>query len=104
MIIKYYADIDDDAIKNNLKRITNQIYKLLPNREEGSDWEKPLSTLIEELAGMDRLLINQHENLFALHCKLEGLFTLVEEEDFFLYIRTIFECLGLMNSLIKSCQ
>ena len=104
MIIKYYADIDDDAIKNNLKRITNQIYKLLPNREEGSDWEKPLSTLIEELAGMNRLLINQHENLFALLCKLEGLFTLVEEEDFFLYRRTIFECLGLMNSLIKSCQ
>lgn len=104
MIIKYYADIDDDAIKNNLKRITNQIYKLLPNREEGSDWEKPLSTLIEELAGMDRLLETYHEDLFALLCKLEGLFTLVEEEDFFLYRRTIFECLGLMNSLIKSCQ
>ena len=33
MIIKYYADIDAAAIQNNLKRITNQIYKLLPNRE-----------------------------------------------------------------------
>ena len=104
MIIKYYADIDAAAIQNNLKRITNQIYKLLPNREEGSDWEKPLLTLIEELAGMDRLLEAYHEDLFALLCKLEGLFTLTEEDDFFLYRRTIFECLGLMNSLIKSCQ
>lgn len=104
MILKYYADIDNSAIVNNLKRITNQIYKLLPNREEGSDWEKPLSTLIEELAGMDRLLIDQHEDLFSLLCKLEGLFTLTEENDFFLYRRTIFECLGLMNNLIKSCQ
>lgn len=104
MIIKYYADIDAAAIQNNLKRITNQIYKLLPNREEGSDWEKPLSTLIEELAGMDRLLEAYHEDLFALLCKLEGLFILTEEDDFFLYRRTIFECLGLMNSLIKSCQ
>lgn len=104
MIIKYYADIDAAAIQNNLKRITNQIYKLLPNREEGSDWEKPLLTLIEELAGMDRLLEDYHEELFALLCKLEGLFTLVEEDDFFLYRRTIFECLGLMNNLIKSCQ
>lgn len=104
MIIKYYADIDAAAIQNNLKRITNQIYKLLPNREEGSDWEKPLSTLIEELAGMDRLLEAYHEDLFALLCKLEGLFTLTKEDDFFLYRRTIFECLGLMNSLIKSCQ
>ena len=42
MIIKYYADNDAAAIQNNLMRITNQIYKLLPNREEGSDWEKPL--------------------------------------------------------------
>lgn len=104
MIIKYYADIEDGAVVNNLKRITNQIYKLLPNREEGSDWQKPLLTLIEELAGMDRLLIDQHENLFSLLCKLEGLFTLTEEDDFFLYRRTIFECLGLMNTLIKSCQ
>ena len=104
MIIKYYADIDRVAIQNNLKRITNQIYKLLPNREEGSDWEKPLSTLMEELAGMDRLLEAYHEDLFALLCKLEGLFTLTKEDDFFLYRRTIFECLGLMNSLIKSCQ
>ena len=104
MIIKYYADIDAAAIQNNLKRITNQIYKLLPNREEGSDWEKPLSTLIEELAGMDRLLEDYHEDLFALLCKLEGLFTLVKEDDFFLYRRTIFECLGLINNLIKSCQ
>ena len=104
MIIKYYADIEDGAVVNNLKRITNQIYKLLPNREEGSDWQKPLLTLIEELAGMDRLLIDQHENLFSLLCKLEGLFTLTEEDDFFLYRRTIFECLGLMNILIKTCQ
>ena len=104
MIIKYDAKIKDDSIKINLQRITNQIYKLLPNREEGIDWEKPLSTLIEELAGMDSLLIDQHDILFPLLCKLEGLLTLTLEQDFFLYRRTIFECLGLMNDLIKSCQ
>ena len=35
MKMKYDLDIDIDIIKNNLKRITNQIYKLLPMREEG---------------------------------------------------------------------
>ena len=104
MIIKYNADIEEEAIDTSLKKLTNQIYKLLPNREEAVDWEKPLETILEELAGMDRLLIDQHENLFSLLCKLEGLFTLTEEDDFFLYRRTIFECLGLMNTLIKSCQ
>ena len=37
MLIKYDIDISEEAIKENLKRITNQIYKLLPNREEGID-------------------------------------------------------------------
>lgn len=53
---------------------------------------------------MDRLLIDQHEILFSLMCKLEGLFTLTGEEDFFEYRRTIFECLGLVSNLIEKCQ
>jgi hypothetical protein len=32
---------------------------LLPMREEGSDWQKPLETLMEELKGMSKLLIGQ---------------------------------------------
>lgn len=99
MILKYGAEIDKSAIDKNLNRITNQIYKLLPSREEKSDWQKPLTTIIEELAGMDRLLFDQHEVLFPLLCKLEGLFLLSEDKDFFLYRRTIFECLGLINNI-----
>lgn len=99
MVIKYDIEIDNEAIILNLKRITNQIYKLLPNREEGIDWETPLATIMEELSGMDRLLCDQHELFFSLLSKLEGLFILINEEDFFQYRRTIFECLSLMSSL-----
>ena len=53
---------------------------------------------------MDRLLIDEHEILLPLLCKLEGLFTLTEENDFFEYRRTIFEALGLVSSLIEKCQ
>ena len=102
MVIKYDAEIQDKAILDNLHRLVNQVYKLLPNREEGANWQKPLNTIIEEFAGMDRLLIDQHETLFSLLCKLEGLFTLTKEDDFFVYIRTIFECLGLVNSIIAN--
>ena len=104
MKINYGADIDDEAIKNNLTRLTNQIYKLLPNREEGIEWETPLRTIIEEFSGMDELLIGQHDILFPLLCKLAGLLSLSEEEDFFDYRRTIFECLSLVSELIKKCQ
>lgn len=104
MIVKYYAEIENDAIVNSLKRLTNQIYKLLPTREENIDWRKPLSTILEELSGMDRLLIGQHDILFPLLCKLEGLFSLDKEDDFQDFRRTIFECLGLMGDLRKRCQ
>ena len=100
----YNVYIENKAIEVNLKRITNQVYKLLPSREEGSDWEKPLSTIIEELAGMNRVLVGQHEILFPLLCKLEGLFILTQEDDFFLFRRTIFECLSLINELSEQCQ
>lgn len=103
MILKYDAEIDNEAIIHNLKRITNQIYKLLPMREEGEDWKKPLTTLLEELAGMDNLLIDQHIILFPLMSKMEGLL-IIGDNDFMLYRRIIFECLGLMEKLIKSCQ
>jgi hypothetical protein len=92
-----------EAILSNLNRITNQIYKLLPSREEGIDWEKPLQTLIIELTGMNNLLADQ-VNLFSLLCKLEALKTLNKEEDFFLYRKTIFECLGLLDEVKKQCQ
>lgn len=104
MVFKYNVEIENYAVDNSIKRLTNQIYKLLPNREEDVDWEKPLETIIEELAGMDRLFIGQHNTFFPLICKLEGLFTLTEEDDFLLFRRTIFECLSLIGSLKKSWQ
>lgn len=103
MIIKYDTDFSLESIQMHFKKIINQIYKLLPMREEGNDWIKPLETIMEELAGMNRLLVNQEQydaaTFLTLFCKLEGLFTLTEEKDFSLYRRTIFECLGLLNSI-----
>ena len=37
MIISTGANINKNAILENLKKLTNQIYKLLPNREENID-------------------------------------------------------------------
>jgi hypothetical protein len=101
MVIKYNINIQDEAIIKNIERITNQIFKLLPSREEGNDWQSPLKNLIIEITGMAEL-IKDHYNLFPLLCKMESLLTLTAEEDFLDFRKTIFECLGLMNSL-KSC-
>ena len=105
MELKYNLNIDNGTILANLHRLTNQIYKLLPNREEGTDWQKPLGSIIEEIAGLNRLYSGQQSILlFKLLCKLEGLYTLTEENQFFLYRNTIFESLNILGKLMSACQ
>lgn len=98
MRLKYNINMPNEIIESRIKKIINQIYKLLPAREEGLDWEKPLETIFEELKGMSSL-IEYDEEFFGLLCKLEGLFSLVRDEDFSLYRRVIFECLSILNSI-----
>ena len=62
-------EINNSAIGANIKKLISQIYKLLPNREENIDWQTPLTTIIEELAGMCILLPQYHSIVFALLCK-----------------------------------
>jgi hypothetical protein len=101
MDLKYDIEIDKENIIKHLNKITNLIFKLLPSREEGGDWETPLRNLMTELAGMDRIMLD-HADFFPLICKLESLATLTDDQDFLSFRRTIFECLELMSH-IKSC-
>jgi len=51
---------------------------------------------------MQRLMnYNYSEIFFPLLSKMEGLYSLTNEDNFSCYRRTIFECLGLMNILQK---
>lgn len=100
MIIKYNINIDNYILCSSFKKIINQTYKLLPMREQGQEWTKPLETIIQELSGMKRLFMGQEKDLFFLIlCKMEGLFCLDRAEDMNLYRRTIFECLRLLSTL-----
>lgn len=103
LFLKYGVSIDKEDFSVNIKRIINQLYKILPMREQGKDWKKPLETLIEQLCGMKRLIENQDSLFFTIICKMEGLFDLTDDEiDMPLYRRTIFECLSLLNSLNRN--
>lgn len=107
MKLKYNIVIEDSVISRRLQNLINQTYKLLPNREQGLDWVKPLQTIMEELTGMQRLMNGTHSEIFfPLLNKLEGLYSLIDSKDFSCYRRIIFECLGLMNELQKKiyCQ
>ena len=98
MVFKYELYFDKEAIENNIDRLTNQIFKLLPSREEGEDWVTPLQNLILEITGMKALWIDQPK-LFSLLCRLEALLSLTEEEDFLAFRKLIFESLSLLKQI-----
>ena len=100
---KYNLEVSQESFNINLKRNINLIYKLLPMREEGKEWDKTLETVIEELVGMNRLLVDLQSSLFPIICKLEGLYSLTDSEDMSLFRRTIFECLSLLSKLDYGC-
>lgn len=96
----YGNEVDTSVLVANLKRLTNQIFRLLPANEEGEDWVKPLETILIEIAGLSALY-PANEKLFTLLTKLEGLHSKREEIDFPLFRRIIFECCSLVQDIEK---
>lgn len=92
---KYDLILTEDDFELYTRGLKNRVYKLLPLREEELEWNKYLDTIIVELVGLNKVLLNRYK-LIALISKLEGLYDL---EDFMLYRRTIFECLNLLEDL-----
>jgi hypothetical protein len=59
MTTKYGINItSDEAFEKNITRLTNQIWKLIPMKENNEDWEKQLNTVILEIAGLNEIFIN----------------------------------------------
>lgn len=96
-----WENYDKKVAAANLHRLVGQVYRLLPAREEGEDWMKPLETLINELIGMFNLLPDLPTGLTAAS-KLEGLYKRGQEVEFANYRRTIFECCTILSKLEQS--
>ena len=65
-------------------------------RENNENWQLHLESLIIEIAGLNEILQNFHL-LEQLLSKLEGL--RIVETEFFIYRKTVFECLTLLKEL-----
>lgn len=92
--IKYNIEIDIEVIKKDIARLTNQLWKLIPMRENEEDWNKQLNTVIVEIAGLGELLSS--DPLFLqLLSKLEGLGLI--DTTFEFYRKTVFECISLLQ-------
>jgi len=97
---KYGFEVSVEDVDTNVKRLTNQMWKLIPMREHKEDWEKQLNTVIVEIAGLNEVFITPH--FLQLLSKLEGL--RIQETDFELYRKTVFECISLLQELNRGIR
>lgn len=94
MLTKYGFDCD---IEKSRKRMTNQIWKLIPLWEENANWEKQLDGIIVEIAGLNEIF-KEHINFLTLLSKLEGMKIIKQFEP---YRRNVFESITMLNDLYR---
>ena len=95
LLNKYGIDIPEEDVNKNVRRLTNQLWKLIPMREHEEDWQKQLDTVILEIAGLNELFMGSA--FLQTLSKLEAL--RIKETNFELYRKTIFECISLIQGL-----
>ena len=89
--------IPDGAITADINRLTNQMWKLIPMRENKENWLGQLESLIVEVAGLNALANDTEEKFLILLSKLKGLE--VEDTTFQVYRKTVFECISLLREM-----
>lgn len=95
MLDKYGIGFDKSDVIKNVRRLTNQLWKLIPMRENEEDWQKQLDTVIIEIVGLNEIFV-QNPLFLQILSKLEGLKKQVDI-DFQLYRKTVFEVISLLQ-------
>ena len=95
---KYDLVFSNEEMKQEILRLTNQLWKMIPMWENGEDWNKQLNTVIIDIAGKDEIFLHD-SHFLQLLSKLEGL-RVIEDIEFNIYRKTIFECINLINAIL----
>ena len=99
---KYGIGFSEEVKTIDTKRLINQLWKLIPMKENNEDWITHLAIVIEEISGLVEIYKEKVEGLILLS-KLEGL-TSKECDDFMLYRKTVFRCIDLLSQVMDYGQ
>ena len=88
----------NSIVVQDLRRLINQIWKLLPMKENKEDWQKQLDSVLIELRGL-HVMFGDQLDFLILMSKLEGL---REVENFMVYRTTVFSVISLLTELANS--
>jgi hypothetical protein len=94
IVLKHNKQVSKEDYIRYIRKIKNDVFKLLPLREEGLEWEKHLDTILLELGGFYSL--GNEVKLITIMSKLEALHQI---QDFMVYRKTIFETLSILDGL-----
>lgn len=97
MITKYETlSFEADTVRNDIKRLINQVWKLIPMREAKENWKHQLEIVLIETVGLQELFHDELDLLIIIS-KLEGL---KETESSFAYYRSeIFSVIHVLGEL-----
>ena len=91
----YGTDFNNDIIIRDLRRLVNQIWKLLPMREHDEDWQAKKEAVLVELRGLGKMFGDELDFLIVVS-SLEGL---TEDTDFMVFRSMIFSIISTITEL-----
>ena len=97
---KYGFDFSKQSMEQNIRRLTNQLWKLIPMKENNEDWERQLETVLIEIAGLHEIFMDSR--FLQLLSKLEGL--RLSDITFELHRKTVFEAISLLQELNRGIR
>ena len=87
--------INKESVKGHIKRLINQIWKLIPMRENNENWKYQLNMVLVELKGFQKVF-EQIDLLIPIY-KLEGLCS--QETTFIQYRSEIFSIIDYLGGI-----
>ena len=97
--MKCGISIPEKSFKSDIDRLTNQLWKLIPMKENEENWLEQLNTVIIEIRGLSEIFASNDKFLILLS-KLEGL-KISDDLEFSTYRKTVFESISLLREMLN---
>lgn len=97
---KLGINISKESFRSDVNRLTNQLWKLIPMKENGENWLEQLNTVLIEIRGLSEIFASNDQFLILLS-KLEGL-KVSEDLEFITYRKTVFESISLLRGMLNA--
>ena len=98
--MKCGISIPEKSFRSDIDRLTNQLWKLIPMKENEENWLEQLNTVIIEIRGLSEIFASNDKFLILLS-KLEGL-RVSEDLGFPVYRKTVFESISLLREMLNA--